>query len=808
MLKSSVTCNNPLNSDVRKRILIINNCLPVEKAALWVTADEIRDHLVYCGVDHALTADIVSHALKNANRHDIFFKSHRFNNVMYYIPANHFNNNLPLPNEQRFKSKQGRSIHISINPSRDFFLQDECSEKAKEHLGIINAALREMSKISKPSQSQSSDEFHVSKISGPTTDSNREAHVEFLKSDYVNCAIESTDSPDLLSGCDIRPYDGYIFMNAQMMEDFINMATCHAATCGHPLKLTMRDISQGAAVKEIWNQKPEINVKIATLFCVGVGMKKTVDALENKLSIKIADYRNIRHTNSKVRQAINTVYKSRMIENRKEHVAKTRQRMNYAGDIVWEKDGEVHSTSNGVISADGAGCTRAFNHRIKGRQSVLIVNSHETKKPIGMVHSQISCAKCTHALNTRIREHEEATGTTITVDQYSNFSMAREGLCYRNSKHNPASAEEYQANEVARDLLVDEDGNYRGDDLAIFAAQTITDCDTRTSKKLIQKQAEIIGNAAIGKADHSPDIGHVIKDVNNMLYKVRSIDSSFNGRYLLSNERIKSIHTDLHRPISDYSNDIGNEVLRQQCLQQIGSIIRHHCGDHSKCAVPKYCTYLQTKSENPTWDEEQLKTIDKIARCGSSNACKGFFGTVTKFSEGKRLNLDQTDIWKAMLELAFCRYGDASDGNSNVERTHKDIVNLLGLNVTSVEEKCMNLDQNFRRKDKERNCSTKGNRRRTLASLTKAKRMGKESAKSTCHRSGKVPLRESALSKKQPAKIMTKCGICLRIGHYALKCPMPNAKKRKRIQMIDWLPDDDMQQNYKMGKNNVDFINW
>lgn len=82
---------------------------------------------------------------------------------------------------------------------------------------------------------------------------------------------------------------------------------------------------------------------------------------------------------------------------------------------------------------------------------------------------------------------------------------------------------------------------------------------------------------------------------------------------------------------------------------------------------------------------------------------------VTKFLEGKRLNLDQTDIWKAMLELAFCRYGDASDCNSNVGRTHKEIANLLGLNVTSVEEKCMNVDQKIRRKDKERNCSTKGN---------------------------------------------------------------------------------------------------
>ncbi len=191
----------------------------------------------------------------------------------------------------------------------------------------------------------------------------------------------------------------------------------------------------------------------------------------------------------------------------------------------------------------------------------------------------------------------------VTVDQYSNFLIAHEGFCYRNSKHNPASAEEYQAKEMARDLLVDEDGNYWGDDVATYAAEAITDCDTQTSKKRIQEQAKIIGDAAIGKADHSPDIGHVIEDVNNMFYKVRSKDSSFNGRYLLSNERIKSIHTDLRRPISDYSNEIGNQVSRQQCLQQIGSIIHHHCGNHSKCTVQKYCTYLQVKTENPTWDD-------------------------------------------------------------------------------------------------------------------------------------------------------------------------------------------------------------
>ena len=73
-------------------------------------------------------------------------------------------------------------------------------------------------------------------------------------------------------------------------------------------------------------------------------MKKTVGALENKLSIKIADYRNMRYANSKVRQAINTVYKDRMIENRKENVVKTHKRKNYDGDNDWEKDGKIHFT--------------------------------------------------------------------------------------------------------------------------------------------------------------------------------------------------------------------------------------------------------------------------------------------------------------------------------------------------------------------------------------------------------------------------------------------------------------------------------
>ena len=46
--------------------------------------------------------------------------------------------------------------------------------------------------------------------------------------------------------------------------------------------------------------------------------------------------------------------------------------------------------------------------------------------------------------------------------------MDHTGVCYRNSKLAPASAEETQSAMMAKDMLVDEKGNYVGDHRAIF----------------------------------------------------------------------------------------------------------------------------------------------------------------------------------------------------------------------------------------------------------------------------------------------------------------------------------------------------
>ena len=94
---------------------------------------------------------------------------------------------------------------------------------------------------------------------------------------------------------------------------------------------------------------------------------------------------------------------------------------------------------------------------------------------------QTNYIRCTNALRKRI----EATGEKITPDQIGRFSMKHKGVCYRNSKVAPAVAEEHQAVLAARDLLLDADGNYLGDDQAVFCGSIHADNDTRAPSAFI-----------------------------------------------------------------------------------------------------------------------------------------------------------------------------------------------------------------------------------------------------------------------------------------------------------------------------------
>ena len=75
----------------------------------------------------------------------------------------------------------------------------------------------------------------------------------------------------------------------------------------------------------------------------------------------------------------------------REHNAAARRQPTYRGDIVWtDEDGIEHHTAQGAGSFDGAGLTRAYQHKIKGSQAALIVFSLITGKPLIVLHDQVS----------------------------------------------------------------------------------------------------------------------------------------------------------------------------------------------------------------------------------------------------------------------------------------------------------------------------------------------------------------------------------------------------------------------------------
>ena len=95
--------------------------------------------------------------------------------------------------------------------------------------------------------------------------------------------------------------------------------------------------------------------------------------------------------------------------------------------------------------------------------------------------------------------------------------MKHKGRCYRNSPCGPAVLEEYAAVKAGRRLLLDDEGNYRGDDSAVFLDIFVADNDVRAPMNLIKEQFDVIEDHAEDVAEHIPNIGHVIKDCNNEL---------------------------------------------------------------------------------------------------------------------------------------------------------------------------------------------------------------------------------------------------------------------------------------------------
>ena len=267
---------------------------------------------------------------------------------------------------------------------------------------------------------------------------------------------------------------------------------------------------------------------------------------------------------------------------------------------------------------------------------------------------------------------------------------------------------------------------------------------------------------------------------------------------------------------------VGNSTARKECLDQLEAIIPHQCGDHQFCVHERWCTYLKVKNKNPDWRDEQIraaayheskralrgqdlslhskgvaklsalikkrfneKTIDRIAKGGCSNLSESFWNMNIKFSSGKRLNQDHTDHWEVTNKLSFCRVGDG-----NIEKTHGDVSQDLCLKITKPELKQQASARKTRNRIKNYQKTTEAKKRRTFSKLSLDHRMGKLDRKKA-HRSGKVPLQESASTslakiETETTKKLRTCSNCKLPGHTASRCKLPRDKKRSQAVLLDY----------------------
>ena len=168
------------------------------------------------------------------------------------------------------------------------------------------------------------------------------------------------------------------------------------------------------------------------------------------------------------------------------------------------------------------------------------------------------------------------------------------------------------------------------------------------------------------------------------------------------------------------------------------------------------------------------KTIDRIAQCGCSNGCEGFWSQLVKFSEGKRIAGCGTDLWESMVKLCFCM-----NGKGNVEKSKKELAELLNVHFGSVEEKESQTAQRLRDKDFKRHSSEQGKDARKKAKLRLDAQLNKDS-RSKHHKSNKVPLARSC-------KTITKhCAKCKQKGHATRQCIIIKDPKKQKNNPIRW----------------------
>ncbi len=121
----------------------------------------------------------------------------------------------------------------------------------------------------------------------------------------------------------------------------------------------------------------------------GINMSQVWGLFETTLDTRIMHPRNLRRGEEKVRVATHELYEKREEENLRKHVSTCKEMIGFK-EIEWQHNGETYMANPGPVSMDGAGRMQAYNHRICGSDTALVVQSGVAGVPLIIETSRVS----------------------------------------------------------------------------------------------------------------------------------------------------------------------------------------------------------------------------------------------------------------------------------------------------------------------------------------------------------------------------------------------------------------------------------
>jgi hypothetical protein len=168
------------------------------------------------------------------------------------------------------------------------------------------------------------------------------------------------------------------------------------------------------------------------------------------------------------------------------------------------------------------------------------------------------------------------------------------------------------------------------------------------------------------------------------------------------------------------------------------------------------------------------KNIDRLALCMSSNLCEQYFSALVKFSQGKHLNLCQSDAWE-VVQLFVA-------GLSSNPTFADCLLANMGRSDSIIRRSTTARMAHKKELDSKRN---KGDKYLTQQQATKSmrlKRMEKESGSSATHRPDKLPPTDDGRSgQARKKKCEIACSNCGQKGHRKNMCTEPSYNSNDKV---------------------------